>query len=131
MERLAPHAAAGRLVIKSGRPLSNSEINEAYGSSLVIWNVYRRSMQSGVLPKAYLFGTPVLISAANRSEFFVDGEHGVEVSTRYDARELADSVRRVAVNFTRHSQSCRAAFLRHFDYRANASAFLEAIAPQP
>jgi glycosyltransferase involved in cell wall biosynthesis len=127
MERLAPHATTGRLTIKSGRPLSNSEMNAAYGSSLVIWNAYKRSMQSGVLPKAYMFGTPILISAANRSEFFVDGEHGAEVSTRFETRELADAVLRIAKDFEHYSRACRAAFLRHFDYRANAPTFLEAI----
>lgn len=125
---LAPHIEAGRVVVRSGRPLSTREINEAYGSSVVIWNAYRRSMQSGVLPKAYMFGTPVLVSAANRSEFFVDGEHGVEVSTRYEPGELADAVRRIAKDFGRYSQACRAAFFRHFHYRANAPAFERAIA---
>lgn len=128
-ERLAPHVAAGRVVLQSGRPLSNREINAAYGSSLVVWNAYKRSMQSGVLPKAYMFGAPVLVSAANRSEFFVDGEHGVEVSTRYDPRELADAVHCIAKDFERYSQACRSAFFRHFHYRANAPAFLDAVGP--
>jgi glycosyltransferase involved in cell wall biosynthesis len=130
-QRLDPYIAAGRVEVRSGRPLSNREINSAYGSSLVIWNAYRRSMQSGVLPKAYMFGTPVLVSAANRNEFFVDGEHGAEVSTRYDAREIAEAVQRVVKDFSSYSRACRAAFFFHFHYRANAAAFLDAVAPSP
>lgn len=126
-ERLAPHAATGQVVVQSGRPLTNGEINKAYGSSLVVWNAYKRSMQSGVLPKAYMFGTPVLVSTANRSEFFVDDEHGVEVSNSYEPHELAQAVHRIERDFDRYSRACRNAFFRHFHYRANAHVFLGAI----
>ena len=32
-----------------------------------------------------------------------------------------------AEEFERYSRACRAAFFRHFDYRANSQAFLDAI----
>ena len=50
-----------RLKLVVGKPMSNLEINNYFNKSLVVWNAYRRSMQSGVLPKAYMFGTPVII----------------------------------------------------------------------
>lgn len=127
LERLEPHMTGGRIVLRSGRPLTNGEINAAYAQSLVIWNAYKRSMQSGVLPKAYMFGTPVLVCESNRSEFFVDGEHGVEVSARYEPSEMAAAVLRILADFDWYSHACRSAFLRHFHYRASAPVFLDAV----
>ena len=128
-QRLAPFVAAGRMHIQAGRPLSNEEINDAFSNSVVVWNAYRRSMQSGVLPKAYMFGTPVLVSDANPSEFFEGGRHGALISARYDAGELADAVAAIAANFASLSSACRAAFLEHFHYRASAKSFLAALTP--
>jgi hypothetical protein len=45
-------------------------------------------MQSGVLPKAYMFGTPVLVSTSNQSEYFEDGVHGVCISDSYTVQEF-------------------------------------------
>lgn len=129
--RLAPFVASGQMHIQSGRPLSNDEINTAYGSSLVVWNAYKRSMQSGVLPKAYMFGAPVLVSEANPSEFFEAGRHGVQVSSRYDTTELCAAVQTVVANFEAMSASCRSSFLAHFHYSANAAGFLAALHRAP
>lgn len=129
--RLAPFVATGQMHVQSGRPLSNDEINEAYGRSLVVWNAYKRSMQSGVLPKAYMFGTPVLVSEANPSEFFEPGQHGVQVSSRYDTIELCAAVNTITANFEEFSAACRASFLEHFHYRANAVRFLAALHRAP
>jgi len=130
-QRLAPFVAAGLMQIQSGRPLTTDEINAAYGNSLVVWNAYKRSMQSGVLPKAYMFGTPVLVSEANPSEFFEPGKHGVQVSSRYDSQELCAAVNSVIANFEQYSAACRASFLEHFHYRANAARFLAALHRAP
>ena len=131
--RLAPFVASGQMQIQSGRPLSNAEINAAFASSAVVWNAYRRSMQSGVLPKAYMFGTPVLVSDANTSEFFENGQHGVQVSTSYDPAELAAAVATITGDFERFSAACREAFFQHFHYRAHSASFLASLrgAPRP
>ena len=80
-QQLSPYIDNGLLFIQSGRPLTNFEIGDYYARSLVVWNVYRRSMQSGVLPNAYMYGTPVLITRLTRNEYFIDRVTGVEVET--------------------------------------------------
>jgi glycosyltransferase involved in cell wall biosynthesis len=124
MERMAPAMQQGLLTVQQGRPLSNEEINDCYQQSAVVWNAYKRSMQSGVLPKAYMFGTPVLITDANRSEFFTDGQEGVEVSSSYDNAELLRAVQRILAAFTHHSAQARATFLKKYHYKALAGDFL-------
>jgi glycosyltransferase involved in cell wall biosynthesis len=121
---LETYVERGRLVVSCGRPMSNDEINAWYAQSVVVWNAYRRSMQSGVLPKAYMFGTPVITSAANRSEFFTDGENGVEISTAYAAEELRSAIARIISRSEYYSTACRRKFLDCFYYKSSSAAFL-------
>jgi hypothetical protein len=116
--------SSGRLVVQSGSPMTNSQINRFYAQSFVVWNAYRRSMQSGVLPKAYMFGTPVLVSTSNQSEYFQDGVHGVLISDRYTMHELNQAIARLQTEWPIISQNCRNYYLNNFDYRALSSTFM-------
>lgn len=115
---------SGRLVVQSGTPMTNEQINGFYAQSHLVWNAYKRSMQSGVLPKAYMFGTPVLMSAANQNEYFEDGVHGVLISDRYAVDEFENAVIRLESSWTAISRNCRNYYLQNFDYRALSSMFM-------
>jgi hypothetical protein len=116
--------ASGRLVLQSGSPMTNGQINHFYASSFVVWNAYRRSMQSGVLPKAYMFGTPVLVSTRNASEYFQDGVHGILISDQYALHEFRRAIARLQIDWTSVSQNCRNYYLQNFDYHALSSTFM-------
>lgn len=122
---LSDFVSSGKVVIHEGKPMSNGEINSHYNTSIVVWNAYRRSMQSGVLPKAYMFGTPLIVSSCNSSEFFDDRQHGVIVSDKYDVDELKAAVDDIIVNFEKYSSRCRAKFLSTFNYKAHEKIFIE------
>lgn len=115
---------SGRLVVQSGTPMTNDQINDFYAQSYVIWNAYKRSMQSGVLPKAYMFGTPVLMSISNQSEYFEEGVHGALISDQYSNAEFEDAISKMQLKWPALSENCRAFFLQNFDYRALASTFM-------
>ena len=117
-------ASTGRLVVQSGTPMTNVEINQYYAKSLVVWNAYKRSMQSGVLPKAYMFGAPVLVSVANQNEYFENGVHGALVSNCYNLDEFVKAVITIRSNWFATSQNCRNYYLRNFDYRVLSSTFI-------
>lgn len=116
--------SSGRLILQSGSPMTNSQINRFYAQSFVVWNAYKRSMQSGVLPKAYMFGTPVLVSTSNRSEYFEDGIHGALISDQYTMQEFEQAIARLQTTWPDFSQNCRAHYLQNFDYRALSSMFM-------
>lgn len=116
--------SSGRLVLQAGSPMTNGQINRFYAQSLVVWNAYRRSMQSGVLPKAYMFGTPVLVSSSNQSEYFRDGVHGVLISDRCTMQEFQQAIARLQTEWPVMSQNCRNYYLNNFDYRALSSTFM-------
>ena len=117
--------SSGRLVLQSGSPMANGQINGFYAQSFVIWNAYRRSMQSGVLPKAYMFGTPVLVSTSNQSEYFEDSVHGVLISDLYTTQEFRRAIEHLQVEWITISQNCRAHYLQNFDYHALSNMYLE------
>lgn len=116
--------SSGRLVLQVGQPMSNVEINRCYASSVVVWNAYRRSMQSGVLPKAYMFGTPVLVSTSNKSEYFSEGVHGAIISDRYGTQEFQQAITQVQTDWNTVSKNCRNHYLDNFDYRALSNTFI-------
>jgi hypothetical protein len=117
--------SSGKVIIREGQPMSNSEINGCYNSSIVVWNAYRRSMQSGVLPKAFMFGTPLIVSSNNSSEFFENRQHGVMVGGNYDADELKMAVQDIVANFEKYSACCREKFLSTFCYKAHTVKFMK------
>jgi hypothetical protein len=81
-------------------------------------------MQSGVLPKAYMFGTPVLMSTSNKSEYFEEGVHGALISDQYSRAEFEDAILKMQLKWPALSDNCRAFFLQNFDYRALSSTFM-------
>lgn len=115
--------SSGRLIVQSGEIMTVSQINNFYARSLLVWNAYKRSMQSGVLPMAYMFGTPVLISASNQSEYFKDFEHGIMLSEKYTFNEFLVAVSQVQTNWQEMSRSCRNSFLEFFYYRTLSDDF--------
>lgn len=115
---------SGRLVLQTGVPMTNDQINDFYSQSFVVWNAYKRSMQSGVLPKAYMFGTPVLMSTSNQSEYFEEGVHGALISDQYSNADFEDAISKMQPKWPALSENCRDFFLQNFDYRALASTFM-------
>ena len=123
-EKLAQAIVTKKLIVHSGNPLSNAEINAFYHSSVVVWNAYRRSMQSGVMPKAFMFGTPVLVSELNQSEFFINHERG-ELIAQYNYDSFVSAITAIIANFSMYSKCSREAFLSQYFYRAHSQEFLE------
>lgn len=123
LQKIAQVDVDGRVELRHGQPLSIDEIGDCFRRSVVVWNAYKRSMQSGVLPMSYMFGTPLLVTETNRSEFFEAGKNGAEISSRYDFAEIVCGVEFIFQNFAACSARCRQDFLNIFYYRAQTQAF--------
>jgi len=109
---------SGVLNVSHDRPLTNAEINQAYERSFCVWNVYRRSTQSGVLPKAFMFGTPVIASnIGSFPEFVRNGENGYLVDD-YNFESLYKKLILVNENIGIMSQNCRNTFEKTFYWKA-------------
>jgi len=106
-----------RVEIRKGKPLSNEEINEAYASTLVVWNAYARTTQSGVLAKSFMFGTPAVVLKKNLSEFTMDGQEVVAIDDNTSFEEIESAVNRIVSDFNHYSGSCRKRLEKTFYYR--------------
>lgn len=109
------------LRISHGRILSTKEINEAYESSFCIWNVYNRSTQSGVLPKAFMFGSPVLANTIGSfPEFVQDGYNGflIKISGKTSDYEiLKEKLEIILRRLPEFSYNARETFKKMFYYK--------------
>ena len=112
------HQASGRLRISAGHFMTNAEINEHYRNSIVVWNAYNRSMQSGVLPKAYMFGTPVIVLAKNANEYILDDHTGILIDDNNNIQQIKDAIQKITSNKEIFVHNCRELFLNVFFYKS-------------
>lgn len=108
----------GFLKINQGKPLKNSEINQAYANSFAVWNLYNRSTQSGVLPKAHMFGTaPIASTIGSFPEFIQNGANGYLMND-YNFTTLKKTVYSAFENREKLFENSRSNFFQKF-YFAN------------
>lgn len=104
----------GFLKIVHGKPMTNEEINGYYASSLVVWNAYVRTTQSGVLPKAFMFGCPAIVLKKNLSDNTITGENVVAVENNQSCMEIDNAIETIIKNFHHYSDSARKTFLNKY-----------------
>ena len=107
-----------RITFLCGRTLQNREINDCYAKSFCVWNLYRRSTQSGVLPKAFMFGTPVLASRIGSfPEFIRDGFNG-KFACADDREGVLTILKGIRERTGEYASNCRSSFIEKFFYRS-------------
>lgn len=118
-----------QLEIVQGRPLTTEEINRYYGESICVWSAYDISMQSGVLPKAFMLGTPVIASdAGSFREFVRDGENGIIVKDNTDCAELYEAYKKICGSCESYSKNARKTFEAEFYYKNKVELFQKIVA---
>lgn len=121
---LRPLMDSGRIAIFSGRPMKNSEINNFYQESQVIWNAYNRSMQSGVLPKAFMYGAAVIVLRCNANEFIDNHSTGVLINDNKNLDEIRDAALEIISKKDDYFFNCRNKFLEKFYYKNKKKDYL-------
>ena len=110
--------ASDRIVVHCGRPLSNNEINLCFAQSICVWNVYRRSTQSGVLAKATMFGSPVLASDTGSFREFVDDRQDGRFLQDVSPESVLEAYEDIRSNINRYTSLSREKFLTTFYYKS-------------
>lgn len=111
-----------------GRTLQNKEINNCYAKSFCVWNLYRRSMQSGVLPKAFMFGTPVIASRIGSfPEYVSDGFNG-RFASAGDRDGVLSALEEIRKRTGEYAANCRRSFLDTFYYRSRLAELRQLLA---
>lgn len=121
---LEPYLSSGRIFIAEGNPMSNEEINGYYNDSLIVWNAYNRSMQSGVLPKAYMFGAAIIGSFQCDNEFIENHKTGVLVKNNKNVIEIKNAITEILDKKELFFENCRTKFLENFYYKNRMNDFM-------
>lgn len=111
------------LIIKDGVWLSNQEINYYFSKSVVVWNAYDRSNQSGVLAKSFMFGTPVLGNSLVLNEFIIDKINGIYLKNNSDEVEITAAIFDIMKDFDSYSTNSRRTFMKNYNYKKYISLF--------
>ena len=119
-DRLAKmsRTALGNLEIAYNPKLPDAELREMASRSLASLCLYTSSMQSGVVPVAFMCGTPVIATDIDGLREFVDqGKTGyfVPLPARPDA--IFEGLTYIKKNFFNLSRNCRQKFLTTYDDR--------------
>jgi glycosyltransferase involved in cell wall biosynthesis len=126
---LARSVREKKIEVHHGRELSNDEINEYYLRCFCVWNVYRRSTQSGVLPRAFMAGSPVLASRIGSfPEYVREGVTGEFVDSGEDPAAILAVAEKMRDRSVEYADRCRECFTDTFYYGANLNQVTEIIA---
>lgn len=105
-----------RVKIIKGHYLTDEEIDRCYAETSVIWNAYNRMTQSGVLARAFMFGTPAIVLRRNLTEFTNDGQEVVAMGTNTSFEDINKAVTKILSNFDSYSNAARQRFENSFYY---------------
>ena len=107
-----------RLLIQMGRPLTNDQINMYYSKSIINWLAYKRSTQSGVLAKSYMFNCYVLCSELKSFDEFIKPNLGYYLNNFQDVTELYKKIMELKHKIKHKDNQDRYDFFNsHFNYK--------------
>ena len=110
--------AQAHLHVVSKPMLSDAEIDDAIRTSWAVVAPHRRVTQSGVVPVAFMHGTPVISTrTGGMPESVIPGKTGYLIDRQTSFEEWQEAFRMVQTNFSDLSANCRRFFLDHFDAR--------------
>jgi hypothetical protein len=121
---LEPHIRSGKVMISEGHPMTNTEINSFFNDSILVWNAYNRSMQSGILPKAFMFGAAVIVLFRNSNEFIDDRRTGILIKDNNNIDEIRKAVDEIIEQSDFYFENCRNKFADCFYYKNKINQFI-------
>jgi glycosyltransferase involved in cell wall biosynthesis len=108
--------ARERLRVVNQPQISDKDLRQAAADSLAVLALYRETMQSGVIPVAWMKGTPVIgTDIEGITEWVRDRETGVIVSANPSLEEIKRAIDYIRGHLQEMTQRCRAEYLATFD----------------
>lgn len=111
--------ASGRLTVHSGKAMTSDEVNQYYQQSLCVWNVYKLSTQSGVLPHSQMFGVPAITSRQGAAKEVVeDKKNGCFIELPVNNEDILAAYRYICEHREEMSRAARETFMEKYHYSA-------------
>jgi len=112
-KRLARLAAGWEkcLHVISSAQLTDESIRQACRNSVTVFLPYRETTQSGVLPVAFMCGTPVIATDIDGlSEYIRDKGNGIVLPLHFSFEDITHSLEHIKANFSQFSGQARQSF---------------------
>ena len=107
------------LVVYSGKPMTTQEINLHYREAICVWNAYKFSTQSGVLPNALMQGTPVIITNHGDADSIVTHKKdSYFISLPHNNQQIREAYDYIKNHLDIMSGAAKETFNNHFFYRS-------------
>lgn len=107
----------GTLTVYAGKPLTTEEINFHYRAAVCVWNAYKLSTQSGVLPNALMQGAPVLVTNRGDSvDIIAEKKEGVFISLPHKNEEIEAAYEYIVSHVDEMSRAARNTFHSNYEY---------------
>ena len=119
--------AVGRMVVRHGKGLSEAEMNEAYDNSKCTWLAYRSSTQSGVIAKAFMWGSPCIGTNVGVFGDLIDGTNGKIVSSCDAFEEILNAYYEIEANQQHYERSARQTFERVYSAKQRTNQLADLI----
>jgi glycosyltransferase involved in cell wall biosynthesis len=117
LEKLSP-VARRKLFVVNDIHISDEDLRVAAGKSIAILSLYKETMQSGIIPLAFMKGTPIIgTNIEGITEWIRDKETGIRVSSNPSIEEIKSAIGYIRNNFYQMTGRCRIEYLEIFDDR--------------
>ncbi len=108
--------ALQRLRVVNRPQISDQDLRRAAAESLAVLALYKETMQSGVIPVAWMKGTPVIgTDIEGITEWVQDKETGVIVSADPSLEEIKLAIDYIRTHLQEMTERCRAEYLATFN----------------
>ena len=108
-----------KIVIYSGSFMSDDFISKLYNQTKVLWLGYKHSAQSGVLPMAFMNGTPIICSEIPAFNEFVQNGINCELINIDDYDSINRGIDKITKNFNSYHKGCIDSYFSFFNPKAN------------
>lgn len=114
----------GNLLVQHGNPISVADINGHYKSSFCVWNLYRKSTQSGVLGNSFMMGTPVITNRiGNVNKMALHEQNSIVLDNDQSNESIYKAYNIIINDFNRFSDNARKTFINNYYYLTFADSF--------
>jgi glycosyltransferase involved in cell wall biosynthesis len=115
LQGLSP-GAREKLRVVNRPQIADEDLRQAAAGSLAVLALYKETMQSGVIPVAWMKGAPVIgTDIEGITEWVRDRETGVIVSAQPSLEEITRGIDYISGHFGEMTRRCREEYLATFD----------------
>lgn len=114
-----------RIKIHQGSFMTDEFINQLYRKTSVLWLGYKHSAQSGVLPMAFMNGTPIICSDIPSFKEFAINNYNCEYVDIFNYESIDNGIDAISSSFSKYQANCIETYNKFFNPNKKEGIVLE------